>query len=184
MTIRTTLPQVYSLAKQIVAEYGPEHTYCRPKEIPHCAYFHPTTWGGWEPGCIVGQILARLGLTRDQLGDGTSIYKDLNGHSVGILVSSGLIYCDFRTLQFLAVLQGNQDNGHTWGEALTKAEYYLFEHYGVMIEHLDPHVESDLQIQAIKAAEPKPESTKPAPAQGAYIISEVGDPMILELVDA
>jgi hypothetical protein len=71
---------------------------------------------GHEPSCIVGHVLARHGVTPEEV-----IEAGLNQHAVRSLVGSGLLDIDERTTRLLAEAQEYQDGGSTWGVALDYA---------------------------------------------------------------
>jgi hypothetical protein len=129
--IETTDAEVLALAKKITderpdyvykaPEWEPEklHGYA-PESFTNCFYVHPREDGkGLQPGCVVGELLHRLGVPletlakREGIGAWTLVPETVTGlsHSVRF---------------FLGKIQNFQDEGHSWGEAY-KAAYERYE---------------------------------------------------------
>ena len=115
--------------RDVVAEKGADFRYSNPEwtksdlenNTTRCLNFH-----GKEPGCIVGHVLHRLGVTSERasvLGvQGSASAYDacvqLNVEDFEWTFTSGA-WC------VLTEAQAHQDNRHPWGEALAKAEHYF-----------------------------------------------------------
>lgn len=128
--ITATTDEVVAETKAIAAE-RPNYVYVPPDgkvgETTSCAYFHDD-----GPGCIVGQWLARRGVTREDLAAVVSPYSssgetdDLNTE-IGAtgLCNYGVIDVPKEALGFLITAQGQQDEGTPWGQAVKDAERRL-----------------------------------------------------------
>ncbi|MEU5577803.1 hypothetical protein ABZ791_10620 [Streptomyces huasconensis] len=124
--MRTVLTdsQVLSALRQIAAE-SPEKVYEAPGNMRDgwdtCYYVHRDEDGTESPGCIVGQVLHRLGVPLadlkgvETLGAITVVQRITEGVSDGVAV-------------FLREVQRKQDRGYAWGEAVADA---LEEHGGI-----------------------------------------------------
>lgn len=77
---------------------------------PFCMYFNPDG----SPSCIVGHVLVRHGITALQVGT-------LNYSRAKRLSAEGVLDVDDRAENLLESVQGMQDKGIPWGEALTAA---------------------------------------------------------------
>lgn len=106
MDFRTTV----TLAQAIVAEFGLGYKYELVNGM--CVYFNEDD----APSCLVGQILARMGVEAD------TIHKlECNTSNIGALFDHGHLVADGPTRAFLSRLQSAQDDGSTWGDALIRA---------------------------------------------------------------
>lgn len=110
---------VVATLKAVVAE-RPDYIYKRPAYITSneaCLYVHPSEDGSSaQPGCIVGHVLNRLGI-------GLPAMAQHEGADAGTLVGAlGLTNLSPDTLGLLDDVQGFQDSGETWAEALSSAE--------------------------------------------------------------
>lgn len=92
-------------------------------ELGSCVYFRDG-----QPSCILGQLLARHGVTPDEL----TTYVPVSGEYVGMagangtvirrLVDWGVVEVDSqRTLDLLIKVQRNQDRGSAWLAAVESA---------------------------------------------------------------
>lgn len=120
-----TLERAKELAAEVVADMGAEYVYVNPSGIgadgygapdhgdfdPDCYYVHAD-----QPGCIVGHILHKHGVPLRELGA-----FELEGASS---VVAGLFNVSKLSpvAEYLSKLQVRQDEGATWGQALTDAE--------------------------------------------------------------
>lgn len=117
MKITLTAQQILDGLTEI-AEANPDHKYQKPTEDGLCLYFH-----GDEPGCIVGQLLAKHGVTGDQMREVDDAQGwMLNERAVGDLIEAGIIDTDHEGYAMLTVAQKSQDDGNTWGEAVAEAK--------------------------------------------------------------
>lgn len=110
--IHITLDQVQGAAALAVEEKGPEHVYDRGNLGGHgdCFYVHED-----GPGCIVGNILHRLGVPLELM------IADEGMKASALLTSleyQGAIVCGFGVSNYLADLQNFQDHEVSWGDAL------------------------------------------------------------------
>jgi hypothetical protein len=100
------------LLQDVVDEFGRDYKYdfgaTEETKLYGCLYFMDDT----TPGCIVGQVLARLGVTRSSIG---SMNVSTN---VENLRQRGFLNADDKTVDLLARAQAQQDDGKTWGAAL------------------------------------------------------------------
>jgi hypothetical protein len=109
---------IYETTRAVVAE-SPERIYKAPEGSPYepgmCLYSH-----GDVPGCLVGQVLHRLGVPLAE-------FHKHEGQPAGVVMSSliNIVGNDTRAGQFLDAAQGQQDSGEKWADALTAAEAYL-----------------------------------------------------------
>lgn len=112
-------PQAVAMLRKVV--YGREdYVYVRPSNAPYCVNF--TDEG--QPSCVVGHVLAELGLTFE-----VAELLEIKGN-IAIRSAAGKVNkCpDFgwalteAAVQVLAAAQLVQDDGRTWGEALGRAE--------------------------------------------------------------
>lgn len=105
------LEEAKCLAQEVVTEAGEDFVYARAGG--YCRYFAADR----TPDCLIGRMLAKKGLKA----------KDLNEKEHGWYVRSlrsealGVLECDDRTMDFLAILQMYQDQGYSWGEVLQTA---------------------------------------------------------------
>jgi hypothetical protein len=126
--IQTTLETIIRTAKDVVAE-SPDYTYEYPAHLPraesinsmsYCMYVH-----GDKPGCIVGHIMNRLGVSLDTLD-----VEEHNGARAvfkrHFKIADGVEFQE--AASFLEVLQNQQDGASsagaeraTWADALAHA---------------------------------------------------------------
>lgn len=109
-------------AERVVARMPEGFRYTTPAAEAHCFYvassdprfpgLRPDKWQ-YECGCIVGEVLAELGLLTDQIAS--------SALAIGALVDEGALNADTDATRFLALLQTWQDGGETWAAALTLA---------------------------------------------------------------
>lgn len=113
--------------RAVVFEKGADFRYCNPSwteeditsGITKCLNFH-----GREPGCIVGHVLAKLGLTAEMANElgiagGAGAWdacRALGGHDSFPWTFTPEAIC------VLATAQSHQDERRTWGFALEQAE--------------------------------------------------------------
>lgn len=112
--------QVMNALREVVAE-NPDKVYQAPEHMksfsddPSCFYAHANESGGdLKPGCVVGHVLHRLGVSLDDLTEN----EGLGAHAVvpalgikGVSEEMGLI---------LRRVQRLQDQGDSWGLAYEK----------------------------------------------------------------
>jgi len=113
------------LAEAAVAEKGPDFIYADESGVTanfirrdaECSNKHATEDGGWVPGCLVGNMLHRHGVPLDKMpkhGDAFSTLRELNYFGIGIRTTE-------KAEIFMMAAQSSQDNGYTWGEAISAA---------------------------------------------------------------
>jgi hypothetical protein len=95
---------------EIIEEKGSDYRYEKPGGSTHCQYFR-----GLQPGCIVGHLLAKHGVTYETLGSTN------NSKAVSELVDCYVLNIDDKTRAFLVDVQSSQDNGNSWGRAMDLA---------------------------------------------------------------
>jgi hypothetical protein len=105
--ITVTDEQVTEVIRAIVAEFGEDYVYPR-FEGDGCWY----VWDG-KPSCLIGRVLHRLGADIEALKS----CDDLGGFQEEILVMVDIDMSDL-TLTALRYAQSQQDQRHSWGEAL------------------------------------------------------------------
>lgn len=124
-----TVEETLETLRAVVSEKGPDYVYHAkdghpfPDDVPiKCMYAH-----GDVPGCIVGHVLHRWGVPLEA-------FQSVEGISASAAVANFFPY-NFMTLdqvnavsRVLGSAQRQQDNGRTWGEALTAAEYTAREY--------------------------------------------------------
>lgn len=128
----TTLDEVRETLKGVVADAAPDFVYTDPNGIRadqnhdrsiKCAYVH-----GDKPGCIVGQVLHRLGVPLATLAEcEDSTATQAVKHVMGL---DNVYNCDLpsdvRAISgYLRNVQVEQDTGRTWSDALKRAESFL-----------------------------------------------------------
>lgn len=109
------------LLRMVVFEKGADFRYQKvasPNGYPWCVNFHEG-----QPSCIVGHVLANLGLTGEDAG------RWRVAGDVGVSETFGRLdgtefgwTADTDAADILTIAQSQQDNGMTWGEALSAAE--------------------------------------------------------------
>ena len=131
--IKLDLPKVQKAALELAKEKGFGFVYEKP-ESRDCQYVEydlvPREGDEWyddienvRPSCYVGQILDRLGF---DVGYFTEHFA-MNTEPVDEVLyclgpqGHGEIEYDEDVEHFLKILQFNQDRGHSWGDALEKA---------------------------------------------------------------
>jgi hypothetical protein len=106
-----TFDQFETEVRRIVAENF-HYLYARPPQ--GCVYLLPKG-EGWEGSCLFGHVFLALGLSTDEI-------RQFEGDTVVALISK-FIPGTTREQKFWAVeIQGKQDNGYTWGQALAYAD--------------------------------------------------------------
>jgi hypothetical protein len=119
--IEITVDSFVDGTEAILEEFGENHVY-EMRDSEHglsCVYVYQG-----EPDCIVGKFLANAGVSLDLLkeadnntfGGGISAYGLL-----GNLVDRGVITIEGDAFTALCRLQGSQDEGTPWGEAVHEA---------------------------------------------------------------
>lgn len=103
-----SVQEALDLLERAVQEKGEGHTYNQERHAGNCYYFEPDSR---EPGCIVGHVLSYVGFTAEDAAN-----LEIENKAVRRF--------DFPAPGIAAVLgaaQHSQDDGHTWGEALSDA---------------------------------------------------------------
>ncbi|MYR95440.1 MULTISPECIES: hypothetical protein [unclassified Streptomyces] len=111
--------KVMQVLKEVVAE-NPDRVYDAPEhqltdDSTTCFYVHTDDLTGEpvSPGCLVGQVLNRLGLPLHRL-------EELEGYDAPQAVTALGLPVSGRTLRVLGQAQQFQDSGKTWGEAYAR----------------------------------------------------------------
>jgi hypothetical protein len=117
VSIVLTDTQVLSALRQI-AEENPEKVYEAPADMRDdwgsCYYVHRDDQGNESPGCIVGQVLHRLGVPladlkkAETLGATAAVQRTTEGVSDNVA-------------NLLRYVQVKQDRGQTWSKAVADA---------------------------------------------------------------
>ena len=108
----TEVEQVLTILDQVVAEFGHDYVYQPPGPGDFaCLYVHGKLWYR-KPGCLVGQVLHRMGVPLRELAknDKNNVAVTSNSFSVPIVLHDD-------TKKVLAEAQRTQDNDQTWGQA-------------------------------------------------------------------
>lgn len=118
MTIEVTLKDVRRHCLEIVREKGDEFIYPVSERGGSCRY----VWHG-EPDCLVGIILARMGVPIERLSEcegdsGSMVLDHLHEHGVVGDIERGV-------RDYLSTLQRWQDEGKTYGIVLQAGELWL-----------------------------------------------------------
>lgn len=110
-----TLEMVTPVLEALVAEFGEDHIYKADERGENgratCSYQE-----GGKPSCIVGHVLDRLGV-------------EYNPEWEGINAGGVLSGAPFYVARGLQKAQKLQDDGKTWGEALSSYRRYLKSRY-------------------------------------------------------
>lgn len=120
--------KVIELLRAVVAEKGEGFKYSNPEwthmenNTMKCFNFH-----GDEPGCIVGHVLGKLGVTAEMARTVGVAGSSSACNSVWALASDDAFEWRFtpEAMNVLTEAQGHQDSGHSWGESLKVAEKYF-----------------------------------------------------------
>ncbi|MFB7027161.1 MULTISPECIES: hypothetical protein [unclassified Streptomyces] len=108
--------QILSTLVQVAAE-NPEKVYQAPESMldryNSCFYVHEAEDGTQEPGCIVGQVLHRLGVPLVALKEAETL-----GASSAVQLTTQGVSRDVAL--FLRFVQRKQDRGSTWSEAVAE----------------------------------------------------------------
>ena len=131
------LPELVTYARasrvldQILAKFGEDYVYVNrygeqadPDTRPSCFYVHGDgATRPKEPGCIIGQLLHRLGVPLDS-------FSLLEGEAADSVVKKFFPRTSGAVLTFLRDVQHWQDGGRSWGAAVSFArEMYASETY-------------------------------------------------------
>lgn len=115
--IAVTDAQVIDMLKAVVAE-RPDYVYVAPEhqrtddEGDQCFYVHTDENGSNpRPGCVVGEVLHRLGIPLDALS---------SWEGTGAFSITGMLFGDLtlETREILGITQSWQDREHPWSVAL------------------------------------------------------------------
>jgi len=122
MTIALSVESVAEALREAVEEKGADYVYTNEAgEVANlenaveiqCQYVHTD-----KPGCIVGNVLHRLGVPLYVLSDyetrpARSVVESLSGR--------GILEFERKALDMLRYAQSYQDNGNSWGDAEVRA---------------------------------------------------------------
>lgn len=113
--IELTYDKVVELAKAEIAKEGDDFIYEQKivDEMTMCLYVHDGC-----PDCLVGRILHAAGVELEAFehSEGDSAHEVLEN-----LECDGMLQYTPEVLDFLSVLQSDQDYGRTWGYSLARA---------------------------------------------------------------
>jgi hypothetical protein len=127
--IKLNVTTVTDFLLMAVQERGFDYTYERPDEFVGCLYVHDTEKEvdgeivdapeeEWTPGCIVGFVLNKAGVTLAQLKQ----YEHNHAASViAKLQSDGILEIDEASISLLRAVQVKQDDRQDWGRAVITA---------------------------------------------------------------
>lgn len=117
-------PVAHDLLKDIVREFGEDHTYSNPATLLDtgtngCDYWHDDED---KPGCLIGHALHRLGVPGDWLHgqEGSNAETLLN-----MLRANYLWNIDQDSTRLFTVAQARQDALDPWGVALKDATMHV-----------------------------------------------------------
>ena len=112
--IELTYDQARKLVEAQIEAEGADYVY-PSREVEgqkgRCQYFRDG-----EPSCIVGRVLAEVGVTEDQIG-----YNDMAENVLKKLQYEGVLIAEPKAKLFLQYIQRRQDNAIPWGEAYAMA---------------------------------------------------------------
>lgn len=118
--IELTLDRTKELLAAAVAEKGADYVYTTPdgqqsspEDLTTCLYVH-----GDQPGCIVGHVLHKAGVSLPLLSRSES--DDAEG-ALGGLKADGIVAYEGRVSDLLKSVQAKQDHGVAWGTAVDEA---------------------------------------------------------------
>ncbi|MET7939657.1 hypothetical protein [Streptomyces sp. NPDC005302] len=112
-----TSDDVIRTLREVVDEQ-PDHVYQRPADMDGsepCLYVHTDETGAQVPGCVVGHVVSRLGVSLSNVADH-------EGTNASGLLEVLRISVGDDTAEFLDTVQGHQDLGFSWREALMRAD--------------------------------------------------------------
>lgn len=115
--IKLNVTMVTDLLLAAVRARGFDYQYKRVEDMPGCLYVHDTEkpQEEWTPGCIVGYVLNRAGVTLAQLKE----YEHDHAASVlGKLRMAGILEIDETSISLLRSVQVKQDDEQSWGPAV------------------------------------------------------------------
>jgi hypothetical protein len=136
MIVELTVKSVTDALLTAVGERGNEYVYTNGHGMQAgtrddrgarlavtCSYVHNAGTPGECPGCIVGYVLAKHGvslsvLSQEEGGASTELLKNLR--------NSGVLDCDSTVSRMLDYAQQAQDIGKTWHDAVLSALSVLF----------------------------------------------------------
>jgi hypothetical protein len=122
--IEVSKAQVIEAVREVVGE-RPEYIYTNQlgevagQGFTRCYYVHTDKAGKRSAGCLVGAVLARLGVPLEAMqeaGNTTAAFE-----VVPQVIDLGNKADNDFTVNYLAYLQREQDNGASWGYALASA---------------------------------------------------------------
>ena len=118
--------EVLTAMKAVVDEVGHDFVYSKT-DSGSCQYMH----GEEVPGCLIGQVLIKLGAQPRVLFEAERTFMNHNGHGIGIEEFLGILAPTWGTLGYtltedavrvLEEAQNAQDVYNTWGRALQVAQ--------------------------------------------------------------
>lgn len=119
MSIGDITPATVRAEVERIAAERPDFVYAPPMELGTCVYARPDG----SPDCIVGHAFAALGVLAE-----VAAFEDGDGNEESIWVLGASMFgwdeSRYSDLDFdwLTVVQYNQDNGTSWGEAVAIAK--------------------------------------------------------------
>jgi len=120
MPIELTYEQAKSDLLEIASQ-NPDYVYVESSS-EGCVYFDDTTK---QPSCIVGHVLAKYGLKReDMIGELNGVRRDFNYSISPVSLAKtdiNIIEADRRTVDLLMFAQSYQDHKTPWGKAVEGA---------------------------------------------------------------
>ena len=97
---------------EIVQENGRDFVYEDEYGVTRgvCMYVHTKNLDAPQPGCLHGRVLARLGVTLDEL-------SDYEGHGIDVILRDAMAVEDDGLASAAREAQCEQDSGESWGVA-------------------------------------------------------------------
>ena len=130
-----TYEQTLDLLKEIVSSKGDDYVYPHSSadSDQECRYYEremsktdPSIVGPWSPSCLVGHVFDRV-MDEDTIVKVIRLYNT-SSISTGMrnLVSD---FFDRESIILLSGVQGRQDQGMPWGEAVRVSELYARQYH-------------------------------------------------------
>jgi len=115
----TQVQRALSVMSKVVDEAGRDHVYVKPDVLTGCRYVHGIG-SSQQPGCLIGHVLHRLGLSLADLHATDEGGPD-GGEDAAITDYGSRLGLHPVTVDVLAEAQGVQDDGTPWGGAYDDA---------------------------------------------------------------
>lgn len=121
--ITKTYDETLATLREVVAEAGEDFVY--QDHYGDMCYYSVDG----EPACLVGRVLAKWGVDLTPMDSASTGMSTLVGLFAGALLDElrvmGVLEVDDPSVSLLWEAQTGQDNGETWGNALSEALAYI-----------------------------------------------------------